>query len=762
MNGLMDVMIDTRFCRMAGSLAAGPRRWPGYLAGLGLGAGLLGLAGGLAGAASVQGPSGLDAAGPAAHGSLKLARPFTHNAVLQRGCKCPVFGVDLPGTSVTVTFAGQSRSTRAGPDGDWLVELEPLSASCQPGSMTVNGSATLVLTNLLVGEVWLIAGQSNADWPLAAADGGPAFAAAATNSLIRYLHLAEAPRTDNRPWSPGEVARLRPETYFSGAWTASDPVSARDVSAIGYWFAHHLATNLDVPIGLIDCTVGGTPLESWLPPEAIASHPRLRAIAEHFLESDRVPAFVKTRVLRNLAEWDAHGRPEPMPEHPYKPGACWRLGLGTVAPFALRGLLWYQGETNADFYDFDYGLMARWHTEAFEALVAAWRTAWRQPSLPVCFVQLPRLNRPSWPWFRESQLQCARAIPKTAMAVAFDLGDPANVHPSNKRPVADRLARIARARVYGQDLECSGPVFRRQRVEGSRIVLEFDHVAGGLVSSDGQPLRLFEIAGADRRFLPAEAVVVEHTVVVSSPAVAEPVAVRFAWVPSGELNFFNAAGLPASPFRTDRWITTHRPVRVACIGDSITFGHGLDDPAATYPARLQQLLGPDYAVRNFGRSGCTVTRDSTNRWPRGYVRQPEHTNALAFHPDVVICNLGINDVSTFADPHRRHFVRDYVELIRAYRALPTAPRILLWQPLAPLFPGQTYHGQPVVEEVNRLIRQAADLTGADTLDLWTGLKDHPEWFPDHLHPNADGARRIAEIVRDQFARLVEPGISFGP
>ena len=172
---------------------------------------------------------------------------------------------------------------------------------------------------------------------------------------------------------------------------------------------------------------------------------------------------------------------------------------------------------------------------------------------------------------------------------------------------------------------------------------------------------------------------------------------------------------------------------------------------------MQKLLGPGFEVRNFGHSGCTVTRDTVSGWARGYIRQVEHTNALAFQPDIVICNLGINDVSSFADAQRQHLVRDYREIIAAYRALPTVPRIILWQRLAPLFPGQTYYGKPVVTEVNNLIRQAADLSGAEAIDMTTPLVDHPEWFPDHIHPNTTGARRIAEEIS---GRLLTAGNTF--
>lgn len=691
----------------------------------------------------------LAAAGPAAAGGLSLSRVFSDNMVLQQGQTCPVFGADRPGTEVTVGFAGQRLATTAGVDGRWRVNLAPLMANTDSQTMVVVGSSRITLTNVLVGEVWLIAGQSNADWPLSSATGGGEALASATNSLIRYLHMAESPRTDAVAWSPAELARLNPQDYFSGAWQVNNASTAGAVSAIGYFFAREIAAHRKVPVGLIDCTVGGTPAVSWIPPEAINANPSLKEMADHVLQCDRVPLFARDRLLQNLAAWDKSGRPAPMPEHPYKPGACWRNGLAPIVPFALRGVLWYQGETDADFANpLDFDLLARWHTDTFKTLVTAWRSAWERSDLPVYFVQLPQMNRPSWPWFRESQAECARRIPQTAMAVAYDCGQPNNVHPPDKRPVAERLALLARRHTYGEEVEASGPTLRSCRVSDRSLILDFEHVAGGLVSSDKQPLRYFEVAGADRHFYSATALISNTTVLVSAPEVRRPVAVRYAWLPAGNVNFFNGVGLPASPFRTDQWTAVGRPLRVACIGDSITFGYGLTDTNQAYPARLQALLGPEFEVRNLGRNGATVTRDAFSGWARGYLGLAEHTNALAFQPDIVICNLGINDVSAFVDAQRPSFVDSYRQLISAYRTLRSAPRFILWQPLAPLFPGQTYYGQPVVTNVNNLIREVVDLTGAEALDMSKPLADHPEWFPDHLHPNAAGAARIAELTRE--------------
>ena len=496
-------------------------------------------------------------------GGLKLSRAFTHNAILQRGRSCPVFGRDLPGTKINVSFAGQKLNALAAADGHWRVDLAPLSVSSQPQALIAVGSSTLTLTNLLVGDVWLVSGQSNADWPLRLATDGAVFIASATNHLIRYLQMAESPTTTGAAWNPAQVARLNPEHYFTGLWQMDDSSTAGAVSAIGYFFARQLATNLNVPIGLIDCTVGGTPTESWIPTETLQANPRLAAMTRDFLTSPMVGAFVKARLLQNLADWDHAGRPAPMPEHPYTPGACWRFGLADVAPFGIRGLLWYQGESNADFSDpAEFDAMAAWHTDAFTTLVAGWRKAWERDDLPVYVVQLPQMNRPSWPWFRESQSRCALTISNTALVVAYDLGDPNDVHPTNKRPVAERLALIARALSYGEKTEWSGPLLRSWRVEGKSVVLEFDHTSGGLVAFDGPPLRHFEIAGADRRFFPAEAIISGERVRVSAPEVPAPVAVRYAWSLAASLNFFNTAGLPTSPFRTDDWPAKSSPSKL--------------------------------------------------------------------------------------------------------------------------------------------------------------------------------------------------------
>lgn len=485
---------------------------------------------------------------------LRLGRPFSHNAVFQRGREISVFGTDQPGSKITITFGSESAATTADQHGQWRLQLKPHEAERQPQQMRISGSSTIVLTNLVVGDVWLISGQSNADWPLRSAKGGAAAIAAATNTQVRVLHLAESPVTTPPAWSREQVARLHPDRFFSGNWKVSSAASVGDVSAIGYFFIQQIATNQSVPMGLIDCSVGGTPTESWIPPQEMAANARLEEMARNYLSSPMVAAFVKKRILQNLAKWDRSGRPLPMPLHPYGPSACWQLGMGLIAPFQIRGVLWYQGESNADFYDpAEFNRIADWHTDAFKTLVAGWRREFENPELPFYTVQLPLMERPSWPWFRESQARCAKEIANCALAVAYDLGTTNDVHPVDKFPVAQRLALLVRNCSYGERLEFSGPVLREWKVDGERVTLNFDHAAGGLVSRDGNPLRHFELAGQDRLFAPASAKVHGNTVELTAAGIITPVAVRYAWSPTADLNFFNGAGLPAAPFRTDNW-----------------------------------------------------------------------------------------------------------------------------------------------------------------------------------------------------------------
>lgn len=430
--------------------------------------------------------------------ALSVAGVFASHMVLQRDAPLPVWGWAAPGTTVTVEVGPRRGEAVADSDGCWKVRLGALPAG-GPHTLTVRGGgATNTFTDVMVGEVWLCSGQSNMEMHLKACEGGQEAAEAATHSDLRLAaiprHATNTPRRDVR-----------------APWTRCSPGSAEKFSAVAYFFGRELHQELGVPVGLIKAAVGGSLIEAWIPAVPLPAGGS-RAQANSFYNGMIHP----------------------------------------LVPFALRGAIWYQGESNRGNGVHYAGLMER--------MVGAWREAWRQEAWPFYFVQLAPLNYgPSGdklPLFWEAQARAAKKIPDAGMVVINDLGD-GQLHPKNKRDVGLRLARLALAQTYGRtNLVVSGPTYRSMQVEGQKIRLTFDHVGGGLVARDGQPLSWFTIAGADRRFVPAQATIAGDTVVVWSEQVPEPQSVRFAWDQMATPNLMNREGLPCGAFRTGEYEIT--------------------------------------------------------------------------------------------------------------------------------------------------------------------------------------------------------------
>lgn len=498
--------------------------------------------------------------------AVRCPTVFGDHMVLQRDSAVPVWGEAAPGEAVTVEFAGQRLAATAGADGKWLVRFAPLAASAESRTLTVAGTNTLAFTDVLVGEVWLCSGQSNMEKPVGQqrgqkpTDGHLEEIAAANHPLLRFYQV---PRS-GKPVD-GDL------TY---RWLACTPESLDGMhfSAAGYFFGRELLRELKVPVGLIHASFGGTRIEVWMPPEGFARVPALAPFGEAAAAQRKHDEIVPSSLFRTMLE--------------------------PLIPYATRGAIWYQGETNLMNVESDI------YAEKMRALVESWRARWGAAPWPFYYVQLApmqyaprRVPRPlspeALPRFWEVQT-AALAIPHTGMIVTTDIaGDVRDIHPTNKRDVGLRLAWLALAKTYGRtDLEYSGPTFRKMRPAGAALELEFDHAAG-LRSRDGQPLTYFTIAGADRKFVPATAELRGERLVVSAPSVAAPVAVRFAWVETATPNLANAAGLPARPFRTDDWpVEISRPAELA------------DKLSAPLP-RVTEPQIPDVAVRltDFGGVG---------------------------------------------------------------------------------------------------------------------------------------------------------------
>ncbi len=495
---------------------------------------------------------------PGLHAEVRLASPFTSHMVLQRDMKVPVWGSAEAGEKITVEFAGQKVSTTADAAGKWRVKFKPMKASAEPRTLVVTGNRQLGIENLkcddvLVGEVWLASGQSNMDFTVSKK---VKYFAGVTNE---EQEIAAANHPLIRMFTGTAAKAYEPQPQVGGEWRVCTPESVPAFSAVGYFFARELQRKIKIPVGIVMLAFGASTAESWIRRETMAADPQLKPMLDRFdaaMESFRTnpPPVVAAPRSEDVSATNAapggrrRGSPPRDPvQDQHNATVLFNGMIAPVIPFALRGAIWYQGESIVGGED---GRALYPHVQA--ALIKDWRELWGEGEFPFYIVQLAALkNNSNHPSVREAQATVL-SLPNTGMAVTIDIGDPKNVHPHNKQDVGDRLARIALANVYKRRLEFSGPVFKAMKVEGTTVRLSFTHLGGGLLAKGG-PLKTFVIAGADGKFIPADAKVEGKTVVVRSAEVASPVAIRYAWesYPEG-CNLYNADGLPAAPFRTDK------------------------------------------------------------------------------------------------------------------------------------------------------------------------------------------------------------------
>jgi sialate O-acetylesterase len=486
---------------------------------------------------------------PCAH-ALNLPHIFSNNMVLQRGIPLKIWGWAEPGQSVEVCFSTQKKVTKAGEDGKWGVTLEPLEANAEPGELTIAaGDQRVSISNVLVGEVWICSGQSNMEFTLGDTDHAQEATAAANYPLIRQFKV-------------GHATNAKPQKDVAGDWAVCSPGTAADFTAVGYYFGLQLSKRLSVPIGLIHASVGGTRIEPWTDPEGFKLSAKLENYSDLIANADKVYRQSQVAKLDQLEAWVKQSRealerggdlpsfPGGPPEHPLngddRPTGIYNGMIAPLVSYGIRGAIWYQGES-----DNGEGML---YFEKMKALIGSWRRLWGEGDFPFLYVQLApyRYNMTDGlPGIWEAQL-AALSIPNTGMAVITDIGNAANIHPHNKEEVGRRLSLWALAKTYGEDgLEYSGPIYQALDVQGGKAILTFDH-SEGLKSRDGKPLTWFTIAAEDKKFVQAKAEVVGNTVVVSGDGVTKPAAVRFGWDETAEPNLVNGAGLPASPFRTDK------------------------------------------------------------------------------------------------------------------------------------------------------------------------------------------------------------------
>ena len=478
---------------------------------------------------------------------VSLPSIFGDHMVLQRDQANPVWGRADAGDSITVSIDGQKHRTTAAEDGSWRVELEPL-AGGGPYELTVEGTNLVTFEDVLVGEVWICSGQSNMAWPIKRSNDAEIEAASANYPEIRLLSVPNLGTPEARD-------------DFNGQWATCTPESVVDFSAVGYLFGRRLHNTLDVPIGLIDNAWGGSAAEAWVPREVLENDGGYAEMLEFW--DAKVTAYTDEIHAAKIADfhaWKAAGSPDPRVRWPrdprtgnHRPANIYNGVLHPMIGYGIRGVIWYQGETNAG--------RADQYRELFPLLINTWRDRRQQGDFPFYWVQLadyraeaPEPGESDWAELREAQTMTL-TLPNTGQAVIIDAGEGRDIHPRDKQTVANRLARLALANDYGYDIASQSPQHSSMEIIGDTILLTFDHVSdGGLYSFDVEKPQGFAIAGDDKAFVWADAKIVgKNQIEVSHPEVTNPVAVRYGWATNPVVNVQDRNGLPLTPFRTDDW-----------------------------------------------------------------------------------------------------------------------------------------------------------------------------------------------------------------
>ncbi len=473
---------------------------------------------------------------------VKVPALFGPHMVLQREQKDRVWGWAEPGEEIKVTIADQSKTAKAGEDGSWHVMLDPMKAG-GPHTLTIQGKNTLTFDDVLVGEVWICSGQSNMGMNVGGSKDADLEILAAKYPRIRLISVP------NR-------GTQEPQKDFNGKWARCSPETIGDFSAVGYYFGRQLYKTLGVPIGLIDDAWGGSACEAWIRRDLLAADPRYAALLKRWEAIEKEVEHTEKKAESKPAVKKGQRRPPSraqMLSGNARPANIYNGVLKPTIGYGIRGVIWYQGESNSG--------RAYQYRELFPLMIKSWRDEWGQGDFPFYWVQLADFMAESkapqesgWAELREAQTMTMSRLPKTGQAVIIDVGEGKDIHPKNKQDVGMRLARWALARDYGINVAYQSPTFKSMERQGDKVIVTFDHVGHGLRPFDVQEVIGFTVAGSDKKFVEAKAKLVgRDKVEVHAEGVSEPVAVRYAWANNPVCNLYSNEGLPATPFRTDDW-----------------------------------------------------------------------------------------------------------------------------------------------------------------------------------------------------------------
>ena len=480
---------------------------------------------------------------------IKLPSIFGDHMVLQQKQDNPVWGWAEPNEKITVEINGQSHATIADAKGNWRVVLKPIPVG-GPYKMNIQGKSSMFFfEDVLVGEVWICSGQSNMQLELQNTNSGELAIATANYPNIRIITVPT-------------VGTSEPQNDFNGAWEAASPESIPNFSAIGYFFGQRLHHALGVPIGLIDNAWGGSAAEAWVNRAVIESDKNYTDLMTSWKKLEQTYSYDEEikKWQKAIVAWEANKNEENMPRKPgnlltgnHRPANIYNGVLHPTIGYGIKGVIWYQGESNAG--------RSYQYRDLFPLMIQNWRNEWKQGDFPFYYVQLadfmaePKEPEESgWAELREAQTMTKDRLTNVGEAVIIDLGEGRDIHPRNKQVVADRLVRIALARDYNKDIIYEGPSYQTMEVKADKILLTFGNVGQGLYSFDTKEPQGFAIAGADKKFVWADAKIIsENQMELSSEAISNPIAVRYAWANNPVCNMYNRDGLPMTPFRTDTW-----------------------------------------------------------------------------------------------------------------------------------------------------------------------------------------------------------------
>ena len=465
---------------------------------------------------------------------------YQSHMVLQRGQQVPICGTCSDSAPIEVSFAGQKVAAKVSGN-TWQAVLKPMAARAEGSALTVTqGSESVTLDDVVVGEVWFASGQSNMFWRLVETRDNAALSTPEIPAL-RFYHAE--PQVHTRPpvYTDELRKKLRDGDMYRGGWSVSNPTSSRQMSAVGWYFGRALQKYLGVPVGIIHVSLGGSEMLAWMPQQVLEKkYPEV--LTDEWMNDKNVdPYWVRARALKNLGD-------DLSTPHPYRPGYLFKTGITPWLKFPIAGVIWYQGESDAPIPDQER------NRQVLADLITGWRAAFGRPKLPFCMVQLPRIKdltheRVLWPEFREVQSRVSRELPNVFCTVTIDLGTTnRDVHPPRKLEVGERMAALTAAQVYGiSGISYSGPIFAQAKLAGGKVRIRFNH-AEGLKTTNGAAPACFELSADGKSYHPAEAEVQGETVLLRSAEVKRPRFVRYAWSTFVEPNLVNAAGLPTAPF----------------------------------------------------------------------------------------------------------------------------------------------------------------------------------------------------------------------